>query len=59
MNKKVNQSFRRYDRKNENYLKDFFNNSSTSLEIRYTLLLRHDDAKMTQKMTQKNRGVDL
>jgi hypothetical protein len=31
MNKKVNQSFRRYDRKNENYLKDFFNNSSTSL----------------------------
>jgi predicted HTH transcriptional regulator len=31
MNKKVNQSFRRHNMKNENYLKDFFNNSSTSL----------------------------
>jgi ATP-dependent DNA helicase RecG len=27
-------------------------------EIKYTLLLRHNDAKMTQKMTQKIRGVD-
>jgi ATP-dependent DNA helicase RecG len=26
-------------------------------EIKYTLLLRHHDAKMTQKMTQKTRGV--